>query len=113
MSGVVLLVATLRHPLCPLLLLDSVHFVDSADASFGFVKTSMMHSAVERPLDKQLSNFLMYITSSSQVVEFAAPTVVSGCTKSVAMAVGICEVNPTVCLEDFKRSNYSVGRCMK
>lgn len=55
----------------------SAHLADSPDAPFDFVKASRMHNAVEPQLDEHLSNFLAQITSSSQLIEFAAPMVAS------------------------------------
>jgi hypothetical protein len=55
----------------------SAHFADSPNAPLDFVKASRMHNPVEPQLSKHLSNLLTQITSSSQLIEFAAPMVAS------------------------------------
>ncbi|KAF1357985.1 FabD/lysophospholipase-like protein [Lizonia empirigonia] len=55
----------------------SAHFAGAVDEPFDLVKASRMHNPVDPQLDEHLSNFLVQITLSSQLIEFAAPMVAS------------------------------------
>ncbi|KAF1965189.1 FabD/lysophospholipase-like protein [Bimuria novae-zelandiae CBS 107.79] len=55
----------------------SGHFPDSLHKPFDFIRASRAQNLVAPDLDEHLSNFLKHITSSDQLIEFAAPTIAS------------------------------------
>lgn len=55
----------------------SGHFSESLHSPFDFLRASRVHNPVAPDLDEHLSNFLKHVTSSDQLMEFAAPTIAS------------------------------------
>jgi hypothetical protein len=55
----------------------SAHFADSPNTLFDFIKASRVNNPVAPDMAEHFSNFLKHVTSSNQLMEFAAPMLAS------------------------------------
>ena len=57
--------------------LAAAHFARSLETPFDFIQSSRVYTHVASDLEEHFSNFLRHVTSSTQLTEFAAPTLAS------------------------------------